>query len=350
MTSWVLDNDFISPAEMTGVIRTALHDLQINRFQLSRWLPNVTLDDINYEYLKGGEGLADAAMYRSYDAESPVGSREGIGKVMGTLPPISEVIPLNEYDRLRLRRMTNADLLPFLARDAQRLARNIAARIEVARGDALTNGSVTINENGVQQVVSFGRAAGHTVTASILWSDHTNAVPLDDIDSWVQTYTDTNGEAPGSAVMSKAAFRNLIRNKQMIGQAYPVSTPGNITHIDGTLVRQMLADVGLANVEIYDAQVKVNGSATRIVAANKFLLLPAPGSAGGTGPTDLGMTVLGLTNEAQDAEYQIPESDQPGITAAVFKGRNPARLYTHAVAIALPVLRNPDLSFAASVA
>ena len=96
--SWTLDTDFIEPTELTGLIRAALADLQVNRFTLSRWLPNVEVDDIAYEFTKGGGGLAETASFRSWDAESKIGRREGIGKVMGELPPISEKIPLISFE------------------------------------------------------------------------------------------------------------------------------------------------------------------------------------------------------------------------------------------------------------
>lgn len=345
--SWTLDTEFIEPTELTGLIRQALADLQVNRFTLSRWLPNVEVDDIAYEFVKGGGGLAESASYRSWDAESKIGRREGIGKVMGELPPISEKILLNEYDRLRLRKLQRDDALPFIARDAQRLARNIAARFEVVRGQALVNAQAPISE--LQQTVDFGRTAAHSVVAATLWSDHANAMPIDDLESWVQTYVDTNGVAPAVILMPKTVLQHLRQCDQVIRQVFPLAPTGTAPMINRDQVNAVLESMGLPPIELYDAQVKVDGVSTRITPANSLALLPEPGATTAAQPTDLGATLLGTTAEALEAEYSLVASEQPGIVAATFKTKDPVRLWTHAAAVGMPVLREPNLTFKAQV-
>lgn len=342
--SWTLDTEFIEPTQLTGLIREALADLQVNRFTLSRWLPNVEIDDITFEFTTGGGGLAEASVYRSWDVESKIGRREGIGKVMGELPPISEKIPLNEYDRLRLRKLTRTDVLPFIARDAERIARNIAARFELARGQALVNAQVPITE--LQQTVSFGRNAAHSVTAGVLWSDHTNATPIDDLESWVQTYVDTNGVMPGVILMPRVVLQNLRQCDQVMRQVFPLAPAGTAPMVNAEQVSTVLESMGLPPIEIYDAQVKVDGTSTRVTPANSIALLPTP--AGG-GMTDLGATLMGTTAEALEPEYGLVGGQQAGIVAATWKTKDPVRLWTHAAAVGMPILREPDLTFKAQV-
>ncbi|MFE2747320.1 major capsid protein [Streptomyces scopuliridis] len=345
--SWVLNTDFISPTQLTGLIRAALADLQINRFTLSRWLPNVEVDDIAYEYVKGGGGLAETASYRSWDAESKIGRREGIGKVMGELPPISEKIPLNEYDRLRLRRNAREDALPFIARDAQRLARNISARFEVARGSALVNAAVAVPE--LKTTVDFGRLAGHSVVAATLWTDHANATPINDLRAWKATYEDTNGESPAVILAPTAVVENLAMCEQMIRQAYPLAPAGTAPMLNGEQVNQILRALNLPPIETYDARVKVDGAATRITPGNAIVMLPEPGASTAAAPTDLGATLLGTTAESLEEEYDLQTGEQPGIVAAQWKTKDPVRVWTHAAAVGLPVLREPNLTLKAQV-
>ncbi|MEV6836774.1 major capsid protein [Streptomyces sp. NPDC051133] len=347
--SWVLDTEFIEPTELTGMIRQALADLQVNRFTLSRWLPNVEVDDIAYEFTKGGGGLAETASFRSWDAESKVGRREGIGKVMGELPPISEVIPLNEYDRLRLRKLnTNDDqVLRLIARDAQRLARNIGARFEVVRGQALVNAQAPIDE--LQQTVDFGRTAAHNVVAATLWTDHANATPISDLESWVQQYVDTNGVEPAVILMPKGVLQHMRMCDQVIRQVFPLAPAGSAPMVSVEQVNAVLSSMSLPPVELYDAQVKVDGVSTRITPANAIALLPEPGPTTAAQPTDLGATLLGTTAEALEAEYSLVAAEQPGIVAATYKTKNPIRLWTHAAAVGLPILREPNLTLKAQV-
>jgi hypothetical protein len=349
-----LINDYIEPTRLTGMIRTALGDLQINQHKLARWLPNVNLDDVVYKYNKGQQGLPEAAVYRAYDAESRIGRREGISEVMGSLPPISEKMVLNEYERLRLRKLNDDALLPFIARDARRLALNIGARLELARGDAIFNGQVTlggIDGEDVKQTVSFGRSGSHAVTASTLWSDHDDSTPIDDLMSWAQTYTDDTGEEPGVILMPKAVFFHLQQNAQIKGRTWPsaATTDASLPTASVQQVNDTLAGMGLPRIELYDAKVKVEGVATRITPATKIALLPTPGNPVGNAATDLGATYLGTTAESLEPEYGLA-GQEAGVVAAQWKTKDPVRVWTHAAAIALPVLATPDLTFVATVA
>ncbi|MFF2189245.1 major capsid protein [Streptomyces sp. NBC_01725] len=345
--SWTLDTEFIEPTQLTGLIREALAQQQVNRFRLARWLPNVEVDDIVFEFVKGGGGLAETASYRSWDTESKIGRREGIGKVMGELPPISEKIPLNEYDRLRLRKLTRDDALPFIARDANRIATNIAARFEVGRGSALVNGTVPVPE--LKTTVDFGRTASHSVVAAVLWTVYATAKPLTDLQSWVQTYEDTNGETPAVILMPKAVLQHMMQCDQVIRQVYPLAPAGTAPMATVDQVNGVLASMGLPPIELYDARVKVDGVATRITPGNAIALLPEPGEANAAAPTDLGATLLGTTAEALEEDYGLQASEQPGIVAGTWKTKDPVRLWTHAAAVGIPVLREPNLTLKAQV-
>lgn len=340
---------YFTPAELTGYIRTALFDLPINQLRFAQWLPQVTIDDTRYSYASGGMGLAEASVFRSFDSESPIGRREGLGKVMGELPPISEKLPVKEYDQLRLRQLGADEVRPFIARDAERLARNINARFELARADALYNASVTINENGVVQTITFPRSGSHVVApAGALWSDHTTSVPIDDLITWVNTYEATNGVAPGVILMSKTVLFHLQQNAQLKGRAYPTAATADasLPLLNVSQTSDVLTGLGLPPIEIVDGQTKVNGVATRYAPVNKILMLPAAGSTTASEPTDLGATLYGTTLESLEPDYQ---GVGPGIVASSWKSRDPIHLWTHAAAIGLPVLTAPDLTLVATV-
>ncbi len=347
-----LYDEFVSPVVLTGMIRAALFDLQENQYTLGRWLPNVPVADINYEFMRGGLGLPEVSTYRAWDAESPIARREGFSREQGSIPPMSEKIPLNEYDRLRIRGIRDGELLPFIARDAERLARNIGARIEMARADALLNGSVTINENGLIQFVDYGRrpANGNKV-AAVAWTDRVNSKPINDLLGWVEDYTNVNGVRPGRILLSSTRRADLRMSAQVISMAYAgfQTVPSMVTNDQADTVLQ---GFDLPPIETYDASAKVNGVTTRFLPADRVLLLPAPGDANGGGlptGTDTGATFLGITAESLEAEYGL-EGDQPGIVAAQWRTRDPIRLWTHAAAVPLPVLANPDLTYAVDVA
>jgi hypothetical protein len=330
--------DLIDPAELTGYVRAALADRPANQFQLETFLPSKPVNDLQYRFVAGGQGLAEAATVRAYDAESPIGSRPGVSRTIGELPPISRKIRLGEYDSLRLRNLDSA-IRDQVFNDAVVMAKSIAARVELMRGEALWSGQIALNENGVIATVSFGRAGGHTVTAGTPWTTTATADVINDLMTWVATYTTTNGEAPGAAIISSRILGLIMRNAKIATSVGSLAgTPGIVT-VDA--VNSLVASFGLPRLVVNDEQVKVNGTATRVIPDDKVVFVPASAS-------DLGATLYGVTAEAQEPDYNLAGS--PGIVAGAYKTDDPVAVWTKAAAIALPILANPDLTFCADVA
>lgn len=345
----LLNTDYVDPAELTGYARAAAQDLEINRFTLSRWLPHRTIDDLLFRFTAGGEGLTEAATFRAYDAESPIAARPGVTRVTGELPPISRKIRLGEYDRLRNARASDERIREALLDDTARMARAVAARLELARGEALVSGQLALSENGVIATVNFGRAAGHTVTAAILWSTVATAVPVQDMLSWQQTYIDANGEPPGAAVTSTQVLGYMLRNAELRGLLAANGVTPSVATQSG--LNAVLQAYGLPPIYTYDARVSVAGVATRPIAINRFLFLPAPVEPTSVDGTDLGAVLLGTTAEAMELGYGLASGvEQPGLVAGAYVTQDPVAVWTKASAIGLPVLANPNLSFAATVA
>lgn len=345
----LLNTDYVDPTELTGYARAAAQDWEINRFTLSRWLPHRTIDDLLFRFTQGGEGLTEAATFRAFDAESPIAARPGVTRVTGELPPISRKIRLGEYDRLRDARASDQRIREALLDDAARMARAVAARLELARGEALVTGQLALSENGVTGTVNFGRAGGHTVTAAILWSTVATAVPVQDLMSWQQTYIDANGEPPGALVTSTQVLGYLLRNAEIRGLLAANGVTPSVATESG--LNSVLQAYGLPSLYTYDARVNVNGAATRPVAVNKLLMLPAPVDPNSVDGTDLGAVLLGTTAESMELGYGLAGGvEQPGLVAGAYATQDPVALWTKAACIGLPVLANPNLSFAATVA
>lgn len=339
-----LNSDYIDPAALTGYARASLADQEVNQFTLSRFLPSADVDDLEYRFTRGGEGLVDAAVFRAYDAEAPIGSRPGVTRVSGELPPISRKIRFGEYDRLRQRKAGPDVVAAGLQSDTERNVRSVAARVELARGDALVNGQVTISENGVIATVTFGRSGSHSVSAATPWSTVATATPLVNLLAWKAVYRASNGVDPGVILLSDQALGYLMQNAEI--RALAASVNGGPAIVSQTAVAAVFQAYGLPRFEVYDAQVKVNGAATRVIAADKLLMLPAPVTPDGT--NELGGTLWGTTAESLEPDYGL-SGDEPGIVAGAYSTKDPVAIWTKAAAIALPVLANPDLTLMADV-
>jgi hypothetical protein len=319
-----LIDEFATPAELTGYARAALADRPEHAETLDRWLPNRTINDLSYRFTRGGGGLTEAAVFRAYDASSDVAVRPGGARVSGELPPISRKIPVGEYERIRRRNVDtqNAEIRDAMLDDGVRLARQIEARLELARGEALFTGAVNLNENGVQASVDFGRNPAHNVTASTPWSTFATADAYGDLSNWLDVYNTTNGRLPAYTLMSRTAYN-----------------PPTVLTRDA--LNTVLGDYDIPPVLIYDAQVSVNGVATRVTPVDKVLFLPEFGDA-------VGQTLWGVPVEADDPRYGLG-GDAAGVAVGGYKSEDPQTVWTRAVAIALPVVAAPDLTFQADV-
>lgn len=343
----LLNRDYYDPATLTGYARAALLNLPINQTSLARWLPWQMIDDLVYRFTRGGDSLIEAAPYRAYDAESTIASRAGLTRVSGELPPISRKLPLTEYDRLRQRANPDDGIQKAILGDTERVVRQIAMRLEVARGDALVNGSVTINENGVKASVDFGRDAGCSVTAGTLWSTTATADPITDLTTWVQAYVDLNGVPPGVILTSTRVRGLLLRNAAIRAEAATLA--GTPTTVSVETLQAVLRNYDLPPLETYDVRYSVAGTATRVIDDHFALLLPAAGDPNDPNSTDLGGTFTGTTAESLDPSYAL-EGDEAGVVAGVYREEDPISIWTKAAAISLPVLANPGLVFKCTVA
>lgn len=345
--------DLVDPQELQGFVRDIQAERDLNQFRLSAFLPNRTLDDIEYRVTTGTLQDEDAALVRAWDAEAPIGSRQGVRRIMGELPPISKKIRLGEEESLRRRKLETGDQAPLVNAiydDAAKMGRAVGARIELFRGEALQEGTITISENGVEQVIDFGRSSSHdaasnTLTGTNLWSDHDSSDPIENLGSWADTYeADNDGTRPAFAVVSRSVLNHLLRNSMIRTAAVGTGSTNVPNLVTPTVLAQVLGAYDLPALVVYETKLRVSGVQTRVLDADKVILLPAQGQP-------LGATLLGTTAEARElvGANQLAGEDAPGLVAVTMKTWDPVSTWTKAAAIALPTLVNPDLTFVAKV-
>lgn len=340
-----LIDEYATPAQLTGYAREALRNYQVNQFALHEFLPDNTVNDLSYRFTKGGGNLVDAAVYRNYDSESDIGIREGGARVYGELPPISRKMPMGEYERIKRRSLdTQAEeLRAALESDAERLSQGIAARVEMARGEAIFNSSITLSENGVIGGVDFGRTGGNTVTAATLWDSASTAPVSDDLTTWMEYYLALNGFMPARMIMPRRVFNFMRRSDQMKNIIFPNSgkASASIPTLTASQLREALSQEDFPEPILYDAQVNVAGTSTRITPANKIALLPPAN-------VKFGETLWGSPIESQDPRYGLAGSEA-GIAVGAYHSEDPQTLWTRATAIVLPIIGNPDVTMTATV-
>jgi hypothetical protein len=343
-----LVNDLIDPQVLTDFVRA--YDNEVLReeanWTLDRWLPNRYIDDLDYRIRKGALNDVDIAEYRAFDTPARMTDRPGTFFIEGSLGPVSRQIPLGEEEFLRARSLqanSNDPIIQQIYEDSTRMIRAVQGRVEVARGDVINDGIVTIAENGLVLTANFGRAALMSKTAAIPWTTTATATPLADLLSWQNDYITQNGMEPAVVLTPKTRIGSLALNVEM--RNYAAANGTVPTRINRATIDSILSAEGLPPFETYDGQVRKDGVATRVLPVDKVYLMPPEGNSAGN-------TFYGPTPEALLLAERglIDRTAAPGVIAVITRTEHPVQTYTVGTAIALPAMPNPDLILDADVA
>lgn len=291
------------------------------------------------------------ARYRSFDGRIHVSERDAGSSASVSLLPLSTSTNMGEYERLQLEfaraQGTNKSALAnAVYDDSTDLTREVQRRLEQAWGDVLTDGKLTVNENGlVGFEADFGVPANQIVTAATLWSVTATATALTDLIAWHDVYVTANGGQAGAIRTSQAVIRLVQRNKQIIDAVHGSSSGKTRVTLDE--LNDLLASEGLPPfVAPYDYQVDVDGSYARTIPANRVIFTPA-------NLADLGYTAWGVTatslelvnSNAVDMSFE----EASGIVGVVIKEGPPFREFTFVDAVAMPILSDAKRLMIATV-
>lgn len=331
--------DIVDPEQLTGFARAELSAYEAAKGTLARWLPNREVADVTVRFVAGQAGLVEEARYRAFDAEPEFGRGPQRKRITIDLVPLSQQGIISERDQLRLRN-GSTEVKERILLDATRNAvRAVADRSERQRGTVLATGMATINQDNYKDSADYGRDASMGITASALWTT-AGVDRLEAMSTWADAYATRNGVAPAAAVMSTRVARALASGSglatQLVGGATRRATRDEVNAI--------LESEGLPLPYIYDRRT----SGGRVLPDDTILFLPEPVDT--DGESELGATFWGQTLAASEPEWEIAESEQPGVVAAAFthQGIPPIR-HTYVDALSLPVLANADLAMAVKV-
>lgn len=289
-----------------------------------------------------------AAKFRAYDGAIHRTQRDSLTSSTVKLPPLSSMNGIGERERLELEHArqggsSNSALIDQIYDDAALLTGEVRTRMELARGDVLTDGIFTLaGENGLTLEADYGVPAGHLVSAGIAWSTSATAKIVEDLTTWVDVYVATNGERPGGMALSNKVLGYMLRNAEIRTLAASLAgAPGLVTR---SALNSVLEVFDLPPIKwVYDTRVSVDKVDTRVLPENAVIFTPAT-------PSDLGYTAWGISATALElvnsAKVDFSFSDAPGIVGVVDKSSHPPyREDTFVDAVGMPVLTNPKLLF-----
>lgn len=291
------------------------------------------------------------AQYRSWDGRLHVTERDTGSEKYVRLPALSDSLSVGEYERLQqeFARVGGGENQRALERaiynDAENLTRYVLNRLELAWGDVLTDGILSINEGGLVSTADFGVPGTHKVNTADSWANVTTADVLTELIAWTDVYVATNGFKPGSILTSQRVQRLMQRNTEIINAVHGAAA--SRTRVTAQELNDLLDSEGIPTLRpAYDSNVDVEGSTTRIIADDKLIFLPP-------NVEDLGYTAYGITATALELvnsnEAELSFEEAPGIVGVVEKTGPPYRAWTFVDAAAMPILVNPRLLFIADV-
>jgi hypothetical protein len=337
----------VTPDALTTFVRNVpLPDT----FGLTAMFPTITKQDnqLNFaEIVRTNR----TARFRAFDGRLHVSQRDSGSQRFVKLLPLSTSFSMGEYERLQLEyARTGGTNMQALANsvynDGQNGTREIQARLEQAWGDVLSDGKLTINEEGFQGEADYGIPVSQVVTAAISWvSSPTTSDPLADMLAWSDTYFLNNGLRLVHLVTSLTVQRALQVNTKLINAIKGAQT--GVTRVSLAEINALFASEGCPTfVDYYGTQVDVDGTPTLVFPANKIAMLPA-------NPGDVGATVMGLSATALElmnsSESDMSFEDAAGIVGVIEKTGPPYRQFTFIDAVGMPVLTTARLFMVATV-
>ncbi|TGB37879.1 major capsid protein [Mycolicibacterium peregrinum] len=339
----------ISPDALTTFIRNVPVESQL---ALVNMFPTRYLDTNRVDWAEFVKTNRTAA-YRSFDGTIHVSARDaGAGKYV-ELPPFSDSLNKGEYETIaeqiaRFGGTNKAVQVAAAYNDAERLVGTMNNRRELAWGDVLTDGKMTIiNEGGLSSEADYGVPANQiTAPAGALWTNNATAVPLTDLDAW-QEIRIANGYGRAAKMLTgRARIGDLRRNKQVIDAVYGATagkTSVSLAELNTLLDSEQLPVV----LPSYDTSLNVEGTNTRVFAADKVALLPE-------NLADLGFFAYGLSATAaklaKSAKSEMTFGDAAGIVGVIEEVGPPYREFTFVDAVGMPILTNAGLLTIADVA
>lgn len=106
-----------------------------------------------------------------------------------------------------------------LAKDMAELDRMITRRIEWMCSKALLTGKIPVQGDGIDDEVDFLMPSNHIITLSgtALWSDHTNADPLQNLRTWKRQMSKDSGLVATDVIFGADAMDNFLKCDKVLG-------------------------------------------------------------------------------------------------------------------------------------
>jgi hypothetical protein len=278
------------------------------------------------------------ARFRSWDGRIHVSTRDTGSEKRVPLPPVSTSLNMGEYERLQLEfartgGTNQAALAASIYNDAETLTNEVLNRWELAWGDLLTDGKMTMmsSEGGLE--TDYSVPSDQLITVGTAWTTSATAPALSDLLAAYDLYVSRYGAA-GQMLTSLRVQRLMCKNTEIINAVAGAQT--GRTRVNLAELSDLLASEGLPPLaDPFDESLDVDGTTTRVIADDKLVFLPPNLDSLGETVSGVTATALELVN-SNEADLSFEEA--AGIVGVVEKVGPPYRQFTFVDACGMPVL------------
>lgn len=299
------------------------------KFIGSRFLPTEETYDLDWNETVLTR-QADMADIVDSGAELPLTDRDPMKRVSGEIVDIGQSYIVTKKELAALMDKGNPGKRKIAEKQllgkARLVKQNIDARIEWLRWQALGNGAVTYNKNGIMLGVDFG--VNFNKTPGTKW-DGSSPTIITDYEGWVQNYVDTNGLTPDTYVTSIKVIRTVLNDPtvrlQVTGSSDKLIT---IQELNDFLVGRQMPKMEAFDSSVTYRDVNNDGQRVtqRLLSEKKGIFLAEGGQ--------VGAQMLGPT---------VENEMNPGIYARTFTMERPQREIVEVVAASFPKIIEADL-------
>ena len=298
---------------------------------------------LSLKWIKGSKGLPIVLKTSAFDVHAVPRPRIGFDKLTADMPYFKESTYIDEELRQELNMVLETgnqayidSVMNKIFDDETRLLRGARAARERMRMMALTTGVVSMANNG--QAFTYDYGVTHKGNATVSWSEHATADPIEDIRVAMEAIQDDTGATITRAMCDGATWRD-IRNNESIKKAIFVLSNGAGVISDNKLKEYLLEELGIEVVVNDKRYVNETGVATKFMPANTFVMFPDGA---------LGKTWFGTTPAESDlmtgsaANVSITDT---GVAVVTAQKVDPVNVETIVSMICLPSFEAADQIF-----
>ena len=259
--------------------------------------PSKRVVGIKLDWIRGAKNQPVGLRLAAYDTKAIRRDRQGIEEYQTTMPFFKESKYIDEDMRQKLNTLignsNNKELVNRILReifnDEIELIQAAGITLERMRMELLTNGTITLAENGQAYSYDFGIPADQKLTASVSWSDPSADIIKEVND--IKDFMKAKGVKITRAITNSATIKYLEKNTNIKNQIY-VLAGGSISSINGARALSYLEDeTGILFYAYDNVYVDEAGTAHKYMPDDTVVFIPD-----GT----LGYTNMGTTPEESD--------------------------------------------------